>query len=124
MLVHESMGNGRTEARSTEPRRALVGRTLVRTRGLPAYVALVQTPNVHSRAGDSGDDLLRLIHAEPSTSPACTSSAPRVGQTAVAAYGVPVEAVDSAWGATSDGQARGPAGGDSVPAAGERPPCC
>lgn len=117
VLVHESMGNGRTEEVH-----ASLGELVddLADAGLPAYVALVQTPNVQLASGDSGDDLLRLIHAELDEPGLYVVSTP-VGQTAVAAYGVPVEAVDLSLG-RYDAMEQARAGlpeGDFVPAAGE-----
>jgi len=89
VLVHESMGNGRTDE-VHESLGELVDD--LADAGLPAYVALVQTPNVQLASRDSGDDLLRLIHAELDEPGLYVVSTP-VGQTAVAAYDVPVDDV-------------------------------
>ncbi|WP_244929712.1 hypothetical protein [Nocardioides sp. W7] len=89
VLVHEALGNGRTEevhAGLSD----LVGD--LADAGVPAYVALVQTPNVQLAGQDSSDDLLRLVHAELDEPGVYVVSTP-AGQTAVGTYGVPLEAV-------------------------------
>ncbi|WP_182524345.1 hypothetical protein [Nocardioides dongkuii] len=90
VVVHESMGNGRTE----EVHDGLVALVDdLADAGVPAYVALVQTPNVELATRDSSDDLLRLIHADLDRPGLYVVSTPD-GQPAVATYGVPLDATD------------------------------
>lgn len=88
VLVHELLGNGRTD----EVREALTGLVDdLATDGVPAYVALVQRPNVQLSTDQSADDLLRLVHAELDEPGLYVVAMPRE-VLAVATYDVPLDA--------------------------------
>lgn len=119
VLVHELLGNGRTD----EVHDALSGLVEdLADQGVPAYVALVQTPDADlpSSADDAGDTLLRLIHQELGE-PGLYVVATQDTLTAVATYDVPLDATSISLGRYDAVQAARDdlPEGEFVPAAGE-----
>lgn len=119
VLVQELLGNGRTDE-AHDALTALVDD--LADQGLPAYVALVQTPNdVQLPSGaDAGDDLARLVHQELGEPGVYVVATPDT-LTAVTTYDVPLDATSISLGrydamaSARDGLAEG----EFVPAPGE-----